>query len=41
MIAVYGGIGGALAGAVIALMLNFIFRRSQAWLDERKKRSMG
>jgi len=41
MIAVYGGIGGALAGAVIALMLDFIFRRSQAWLEERKKRTMG
>ena len=40
-IAVYGGIGGELAGAVIALMLDFIFRRSQAWLDERKKRTMG
>ena len=38
MIAVYGGIGGAFAGALLALMLDFIFRRSQAWLEERMKR---
>ncbi len=41
LIAVYGGIGGALAGAVLALMLDFIFRRSQAWLEERKSRAAG
>lgn len=39
LIAVYGGIGGALAGAVLALMLDFIFRRSHAWLEERKNRT--
>lgn len=38
MIAVYGGIGGAFAGALLALMLDFIFRRSQAWVEERMKR---
>ncbi|MCF7787053.1 MAG: hypothetical protein K9N47_13085 [Prosthecobacter sp.] len=38
MIAVYGGIGGAFAGALLALMLDFIFRRTQAWVEERMKR---
>lgn len=38
MIAVYGGIGGAFAGALLALLLDFIFRRSHAWLEERMKR---
>lgn len=37
MIAVYGGIGGAFAGAVLALMLDFIFRRTHAWVEERLK----
>ncbi|MBB5032713.1 hypothetical protein [Prosthecobacter vanneervenii] len=37
MIAVYGGIGGAFAGAVLALLLDFIFRRTHAWLEERVK----
>jgi hypothetical protein len=37
MIAVYGGIGGAFAGALLALMLDFIFRRTHAWLEERMK----
>ncbi|MFN0076689.1 MAG: hypothetical protein ACKVY0_09460 [Prosthecobacter sp.] len=36
LIAVYGGIGGALAGAVLALLLDFIFRRSHAWLEARR-----
>ncbi len=38
MIAVYGGIGGAFAGALLALLLDFIFRRTHAWLEERMKR---
>jgi hypothetical protein len=38
MIAVYGGIGGAFAGALLALMLDFIFRRTHAWLEVRIKR---
>lgn len=38
MIAVYGGIGGAFAGALLALMLDFIFRRTHAWVEERMKR---
>ena len=37
MIAVYGGIGGAFAGALLALLLDFIFRRTHAWLEERTK----
>ncbi|WP_395747226.1 hypothetical protein [Prosthecobacter sp.] len=37
MIAVYGGIGGAVAGAVLALMLDFIFRRTHAWVEQRVK----
>ena len=37
MIAVYGGIGGAFAGALLALLLDFIFRRTHAWLEERMK----
>lgn len=37
MIAVYGGIGGAFAGALLALMLDFIFRRTHAWLEQRTK----
>jgi len=35
MIAVYGGIGGAFAGALLALVLDFIFRRTHAWLEQR------
>lgn len=38
MIAVYGGIGGAFAGALLALLLDFIFRRTHAWVEERLKR---
>ena len=38
MIAVYGGIGGAFAGALLALMLDFIFRRTHAWVEQRLKR---
>ena len=37
MIAVYGGIGGAFAGALLALMLDFIFRRTHGWLEQRMK----
>ena len=37
MIAVYGGIGGAFAGALLALLLDFIFRRMHAWLEQRIK----
>ena len=37
MIAVYGGIGGAFAGAMLALLLDFIFRRTHAWVEERMK----
>lgn len=39
MIAVYGGIGGAFAGAVLALLLDFIFRRTHAWVEGRMKRT--
>ncbi|WP_395750321.1 hypothetical protein [Prosthecobacter sp.] len=38
LIAVYGGIAGAFAGAVLALMLDFIFRRSHLWVEQRVKR---
>ncbi len=38
MIAVYGGIGGAFAGAVLALLLDFIFRHTHAWVEGRIKR---
>jgi hypothetical protein len=38
LIAVYGGIGGAVAGAVLALLLDYIFRRSHLWIEERMKR---
>ncbi len=38
MIAVYGGIGGAFAGAMLALLLDFIFRRTHAWVEQRMKR---
>lgn len=38
MIAVYGGIGGAFAGALLALMLDFIFRRTHTWIEARVKR---
>ncbi|WP_395738403.1 hypothetical protein [Prosthecobacter sp.] len=38
MIAVYGAIGGAFAGAVLALLLDFIFRRTHAWVEQRVKR---
>jgi hypothetical protein len=37
MIAVYGGIGGAFAGAMLALLLDFIFRRTHAWVEQRMK----
>lgn len=37
MIAVYGGIGGAFAGALLALLLDFIFRRTHAWVEQRMK----
>ena len=37
MIAVYGGIGGAFAGALLALLLDFIFRLMHAWLEQRTK----
>lgn len=41
MIAVYGGIGGAFAGAMLALLLDFIFRRTHAWVEQRvKQRSL-
>jgi hypothetical protein len=38
LIAVYGGIGGAFAGAILALLLDFIFRRTHAWIESRVKR---
>ena len=37
MVAVYGGIGGAFAGAMLALLLDFIFRRTHAWVEQRVK----
>lgn len=38
LIAVYGGIAGAFAGALLALLLDFIFRRTHAWIESRVKR---
>ncbi|WP_395718315.1 hypothetical protein [Prosthecobacter sp.] len=38
VIAIYGGIGGAFAGALLALLLDFIFRRTHVWLEQRVKR---
>ncbi len=38
VIAIYGGIGGAFAGALLALLLYFIFRRTHVWLEQRVKR---
>jgi hypothetical protein len=38
MIAVYGGIAGAVAGAILALLLDFIFRRTHAWLEHRVRK---
>lgn len=38
LIAVYGGIAGAFAGAVVALMLDFIFRRTHLWVEGRVRR---
>lgn len=38
LIAVYGGIGGALAGALLALLLDFIFRRTHAWVEQRVRK---
>ena len=40
IIAVYGGIGGAFAGAVLALLLDFIFRRTHGWLEQRMKQKV-
>jgi len=37
-VAIYGGIGGAFAGALLALLLDFIFRRTHAWVEQRVKR---
>jgi hypothetical protein len=34
----FGALGGAVAGAVLALLLDFIFRRSHTWLEGRMKR---
>lgn len=38
LIAVYGGIAGAVAGALLALLLDFIFRRTHTWLEQRMRR---
>lgn len=35
LIPVYGGIGGAVAGLLIALMMDFIFRRVQGWAEKK------
>lgn len=35
LIPVYGGIGGAFAGLLIALLMDFIFRRTQAWAEKK------
>jgi hypothetical protein len=37
-IPLFGALGGAVAGAVLALLLDFIFRRSHTWLEGRMKR---
>lgn len=36
-IPLFGGIGGAFAGAILALMLDFILRRTHAWVETRAK----
>lgn len=35
-IPLFGGIGGAFAGVILALLLDFILRRSHAWLEQRR-----
>jgi hypothetical protein len=35
LISLYGALGGAVAGLVIALLLDFIFRRSHRWASAR------
>jgi len=37
-IPLFGALGGAFAGALLVLMLDFIFHRSHAWLELRMKR---
>ncbi|HEY1048296.1 MAG TPA: hypothetical protein VGE39_01020 [Prosthecobacter sp.] len=37
-IPLFGAIGGAFAGAILALMLDFILRRTHAWVEARAKR---
>jgi hypothetical protein len=38
MVAVYGSIGGAFAGALLALLLDFIFRHTHALIEQGLKR---
>ncbi len=38
-ILVIGGLGGGFGGAALALFMDFMFRRSHAWLAERASRS--
>lgn len=35
IVLVYGALGGAVAGLVIALLLDFIFRRSHGWISAK------
>ena len=35
LVPVYGGLSGAFAGLIIALMLDFIFRRIHAWAETK------
>lgn len=36
-IPLFGAIGGAFAGAILALLLDFILRRTHAWVETRAK----
>lgn len=36
-IPLFGAIGGAFAGAILALMLDFILRKTHAWVETRAK----
>ncbi|MGV3658817.1 MAG: hypothetical protein ACO1TE_01495 [Prosthecobacter sp.] len=36
-IPLFGGIGGAFAGAILALVLEFILRKTHAWVEGRVK----
>lgn len=41
LISLYGGLGGAVAGVVIALLLDFIIRRLHGWASAKMGRERG